>query len=136
MKKLRITVGGKAYDVTVEVLGEDAQGLGAHMGAPLPPPGPRPSGASPPVPGPVAGPPPAVGADPDLIRAPLAGTVQKIFVGEGAHVEEKSPVVLLDAMKMDTYIYASRSGTVEKIEVRPGDTVQVTDVLLRYRPGA
>jgi biotin carboxyl carrier protein len=136
MKKLRITVGGKAYDVTVEVLGEEVQGLGAHMGAPLPPPGPRPPGAPAPAAGPVAGPPPAVAADPDLIRAPLAGTVQKIFVSEGAHVEEKSPVVLLDAMKMDTYIYASRSGTVEKIEVRPGDTVQVTDVLLRYRPGA
>lgn len=136
MKKLRITVGEKVYDVTVEVLEEDAPGIGAHMGAPLPPLGTPPAGAPAPVALPVAGPPPAVAADPDLIRAPLAGTVQKIFVREGAHVEEKSPVVLLDAMKMDTYIYASRSGTIEKIEVKPGDTVQVTDILLRYRPGA
>ena len=48
--------------------------------------------------------------DPNVIASPIAGTVQKVFVTKGMHVEGKTPVVLLDAMKMDTYIYAPRSG--------------------------
>ena len=42
--------------------------------------------------------------DPNTIASPLAGTVQKVFVTKGMPVEAKTPVVLLDAMKMDTYI--------------------------------
>ncbi len=74
--------------------------------------------------------------DPDAILAPLAGTVQKVFVQAGTHVDAKAPVVLLDAMKMDTYIYAPRGGDVAEVEVAPGDSVQVGDCLIRYRHGA
>ncbi|MBK7770884.1 MAG: acetyl-CoA carboxylase biotin carboxyl carrier protein subunit [bacterium] len=65
--------------------------------------------------------------------APLAGTVQKVFVQAGTSVEEKTPVVLLDAMKMDTYIHAPRTGIVAEVCVAPGDVVQVGTVLARYR---
>ena len=41
--------------------------------------------------------------------------------------------VLLDAMKMDTYIHAPRTGIVAEVCVAPGDVVQVGTVLLRYR---
>jgi biotin carboxyl carrier protein len=91
------------------------------------------------VPRPAAVPAPAgppIKGDPDAILAPLAGTVQKVFVQAGAHVDAKAPVVLLDAMKMDTYIYAPRGGVVAAVEVSPGDSVQVGDCLIRYRHGA
>jgi len=69
-----------------------------------------------------------------VIASPIAGTVQKVFVTKGMPVEEKTPVVLLDAMKMDTYIYASRTGTIAEVYVEPGASVQVRDPLILYTP--
>ena len=136
MKKLRITVSGKVYDVEVQVL-QDDEAIGSAATLPYPGAATAPmTEAARPASAPAPAPVPGGAGDPNVIASPIAGTVQKVFVTKGMHVEGKTPVVLLDAMKMDTYIYASRSGTVEKIEVKPGDTVQVTDVLLRYRPGA
>jgi biotin carboxyl carrier protein len=71
---------------------------------------------------------------PNAILAPIAGTVQKVFVEPGSAVEPQAPVVLLDAMKMDTYIYAPRAMTVTEVNVRPGDAVQVGDSLVGFSP--
>jgi biotin carboxyl carrier protein len=132
MKKLRITVDGKAYDVTVQVLEDDEREMDAgSFLSPLPL-APRPARPAPlPAPGS-----PLPKGDPNAILAPLAGTVQKVFVSAGTRVDAKAPVVLLDAMKMDTYIYAPRGGEVAAVEVAPGDSVQVGDCLIRYRPEA
>jgi biotin carboxyl carrier protein len=140
MKKLRINVSGKIYDVVVQVLEDDEAAVSgggfldtlpsmSALRVPLPAPP-----VAPPV-APVAAPPPTR-RDVNLIAAPIAGTVQKLFVSAGTAVEAKTPVVLLDAMKMDTYIYAPRSGEVAEVCVEVGQTVQVGDVLLRYRPEA
>lgn len=141
MKKLRLTLNGKVYEVVVEVLEDDEQYVtGGNL------PSARTAGAAPrvktaaaPAPAPAAAParPAASNAkgtvDPNTILAPIAGTVQKVFVQAGTRVEEKTPVILLDAMKMDTYIHAPRTGEVAEVCVAPGDTVQVGVVLLRYR---
>ncbi|MHB8798576.1 MAG: biotin/lipoyl-containing protein [Thermoanaerobaculia bacterium] len=132
MKKLRITVSGKVYDVEVQVL-QDDEAIGSA--ATLPYPGaaaaPIPEAARP---APPAAPVPAGSLDPNVIASPIAGTVQKVFVTKGMHVEGKTPVVLLDAMKMDTYIYAPRSGTIAEVCVEAGASVQVRDPLIRYAP--
>ena len=135
MKKLRLTMNGKVYEVTVEVLEDDEQyvtggnvasartAAGALRVRPAPAPrAPAKNGA----PGAV---------DPDTILAPIAGTVQKVFVQVEQRVEEKTPVILLDAMKMDTYIHAPRTGNVAEVCVAPGDSVQVGTLLIRYRAG-
>lgn len=129
MKKLRITVNGKVYDVEVQVL-EDDERLASPLPlvSPIAMPAPAlvpPAGSAAP-----SGPPKA--GDPDVIASPIAGTVQKVFVAAGMPVEAKTPVVLLDAMKMDTYIYAPRSGKVAEVSAIPGTTVQVGDVLIRF----
>lgn len=137
MKKLRLTMNGKVYEVTVEVLEDDEQyvtggnvatartAAGAPRVKPAPAPAPR-APAKNGAPGTV---------DPDTILAPIAGTVQKVFVQADQRVEEKTPVILLDAMKMDTYIHAPRTGHVAEVCVAPGDTVQVGTLLIRYRAG-
>jgi biotin carboxyl carrier protein len=143
MKKLRLTLNGKIYEVVVEVLEDDEQYVtGGNL------PSARTAGGAPRVKAAPAGAPAAPGApaparpaasntkggvDPNTILAPIAGTVQKVFVQAGAAVEEKTPVILLDAMKMDTYIHAPRTGQVAEVCVAPGDTVQVGAVLIRYR---
>jgi glutaconyl-CoA/methylmalonyl-CoA decarboxylase subunit gamma len=130
MKKLRITVEGKVYDVTVQIL-EDDETAGAHGAAPA---------ASPAAPRPVVPPgPPTSGRplptrQPDAILAPIAGTVRKVFVEVGSEVEAQAPVLMLDAMKMDTYIYAPRAFTVTHVAVAPGAAVQVGDCLIRFTP--
>ena len=143
MKKLRITVNGKVYDVQVQVLEDDEQiATGAGYLSPLPP-SPAAKPAAPAAVAAAARPPaaPPPGAtplkgDPNAILAPIAGTVQKVFVQAGGTVDAKAPVVLLDAMKMDTYIYAPRPGTIAEVAVTPGDSVQVGDYLIRYKPEA
>ena len=138
MKKLRITVNGKDYDVSVQVLEDDEQVVTGSTGflSPLPPvtAPPRPPSA---MPAPVAAPSRSgapIKGDPNAILAPVAGTVQKLYVQAGSKVDAKAPVVLLDAMKMDTYIYAPRAGEVAEVGVNPGDGVQVGDCLIRYKP--
>lgn len=138
MKKLRITVNDRVYDVTVQVLEDDER---IDDGLPSPPlrsapreASPRPTAAGEPAraPSPIAN-----GTnDPSSIRAPIAGVVQKVFVQAGSHVEAKTPLLMLDAMKMDTYIYAPRSGEIEEVPVAVGASVQVGDRLVRYRPEA
>ena len=129
MKKLRITVEGKSYDVTVQVLEDDeATVSGAGFVSPLPAPPPRASAAPAPPP---AAPRMPVG-QPDAILAPIAGTVQKVFVQPGASLEAQAPVVMLDAMKMDTYIYAPRAMTITEVAVEVGASVQVGDPLVRF----
>ncbi len=143
MKKLRITVNSKVYDVTVQVLEDDERVAGENFLSPLPslgapapvvaaaPASPAPSPSHPMHPNgtPIKG-------DPNAILAPLAGIVQKIFVQVGSHVDAKAPVVMLDAMKMDTYIYAPRAGDIEEVSVTQGASVQVGDHLIRYKPEA
>ncbi len=153
MKKLRVTVNQKVYEVLVEVLEDDEQYVpGANMTGSLPPPpvlpgrkpaagaapapaAPAPAGAPPAAAGPAGGTLPT-GVNRNAILAPIAGTVQKVFVESGMPVEEKTPVILLDAMKMDTYIYAPRSGLIAEVCVKPGDAVQVGALLIRFQPEA
>ena len=136
MKKLRITVNQKVYDVVVQVLEDDEQAVtGAGFMNPLPPP---PKSAAVPVAAPAPAPPPVppstapLKGDPNAILSPIAGVVQKVYVQAGGTVDAKAPVVLLDAMKMDTYIYAPRAGKVAEVSVEAGDAVQVGDRLIRY----
>ena len=137
MKKLRLTMNGKVYEVVVEVLEDDEQYVtGGNLPAARAAAPPRNAQAAEAAPAPerAAAPNGVRGAvDPDTILAPIAGTVQKIFVQADTHVEEKTPIIMLDAMKMDTYIHAPRTGDVAEVCVAPGDTVQVGSLLLRYR---
>ncbi len=134
MKKLRITVNGKVYDVEVQVL-QDDEAIGSAATLPYPGAAALPmTEVAKPAPGPAPAPAAAGAGDPNVIASPIAGTVQKVFVTKGMHVEGKTPVVLLDAMKMDTYIYAPRTGTIAEVCVEAGASVQVRDPLIRYAP--
>lgn len=66
----------------------------------------------------------------DLV-APLTGKVVKILAEEGETVEEKQPVMIVEAMKMEHKLRAPFNGTVEKVHVAPGDMVQGGDLLIQ-----
>lgn len=130
MKKLRVTVEGKAYEVLVEMLDE----AGAPVAAP------RPAASAPVLAAPsapvvsaaAAAPKPAAApAASGDVPSPLAGKVVSIEVKVGQAVEEGAQVATVEAMKMNTYIYAPKAGTVSAILVNPGDGVEEGSALLR-----
>ena len=62
--------------------------------------------------------------------SPLEGKVWKINVSVGDVVEEDDEVVILEALKMETPIYAPEAGTVVSINVKEGDSVSEDQVLV------
>jgi acetyl-CoA/propionyl-CoA carboxylase biotin carboxyl carrier protein len=71
----------------------------------------------------------AYAVDPGDLRADMAGTVVKWLVQPGAHVTAGDPVVVLEAMKMETQVAAHRDGTVTDIRAEAGGVVSAGAVL-------
>jgi acetyl-CoA/propionyl-CoA carboxylase biotin carboxyl carrier protein len=59
----------------------------------------------------------------DTLASPMQGTIVKIAVEEGQHVEAGELVVVLEAMKMEQPINAHRAGTVTGLAAEVGVTV-------------
>ena len=71
---------------------------------------------------------PVTGGEP--VTAPLAGNIWKIHAVPGQSVQEGDVLFILEAMKMETEIRASKAGTVNSVTVKEGDSVSVGDTLL------
>ena len=127
IKRLKVTVDGKVYEVTVEVLDEcaDAPTLTAVTAHPPPAPLPAPAAAAAqPAPAARAARATTPAANSGDIRSPLAGKVVAISVKPGDQVTEGQQVMTLEAMKMNTYIYAPKAGRVVSVLAQPGDAVE------------
>jgi biotin carboxyl carrier protein len=64
------------------------------------------------------------------LSAGLAGTVVGVLVKPGDDVEAGQPVLVLEAMKMETEVSATHPGTVSAVHVGVGDDVKVGDALV------
>ncbi|MCU7914807.1 MAG: sodium-extruding oxaloacetate decarboxylase subunit alpha [Candidatus Thiodiazotropha sp. (ex Gloverina cf. vestifex)] len=64
------------------------------------------------------------------ITAPLSGNIHTIKVAAGQSVNTGDVVMVLEAMKMETEVRATSSGTVAQILVKEGDAVQIGTPLL------
>ena len=64
------------------------------------------------------------------VNAALAGNIFKVHVAPGATVSEGDPLLVVEAMKMETVVSAPRSGTVTGVFVSEGDKVAVGDALV------
>ncbi|NNC39820.1 MAG: acetyl-CoA carboxylase biotin carboxylase subunit, partial [Acidimicrobiia bacterium] len=62
-------------------------------------------------------------ADAGVLTAPMQGTIVKLHVKAGDHVEAGDPVCILEAMKMENEVKAPIAGEVVDMKVRAGDTV-------------
>ena len=135
------TINGKKYEVEVEKLEAykslDRNGVAAPAAPVLPasapvqrPAAPAPVAAAPapaPAPAPAAAPAPA-GAT--TVEAPMPGKILNIKVSEGQAVKFGEVVVIMEAMKMETEIVAPADGTVSKILVKAGDSVDTGAALV------
>jgi pyruvate carboxylase len=68
--------------------------------------------------------------NPNHIAAPMPGAVATVVVKPGQKVSKGSPLVSIEAMKMETTITAHRDATVIKVLVSPGDSVEPKDLLV------
>lgn len=117
-----VTVDGNEYVVKVDE-GGDVTDLAPVNGAPL-----SFGGSAPAAGGAAPAAMPAGGGDP--VPAPLAGNIWKVLVQPGQQVEEGQTLMILEAMKMETEVSASKAGVVGTISVKEGDAVKVGDTLL------
>jgi biotin carboxyl carrier protein len=69
-------------------------------------------------------------AEESVVRAPMPGRVLKLLVAEGEAVSAGAPLVVVEAMKMENELLAARAGTVRRIRVELGDTVERDSALL------
>jgi acetyl-CoA carboxylase biotin carboxyl carrier protein len=59
-----------------------------------------------------------------VLKAELAANLWKILVTEGQRVQAEETLMILESMKMEIAVMAPSSGTVTRIHVKEGDTVQ------------
>ncbi|XP_069746600.1 propionyl-CoA carboxylase alpha chain, mitochondrial isoform X3 [Narcine bancroftii] len=68
----------------------------------------------------------------NTIIAPMPGTVISIAVAVGDEVSEGREVCVIEAMKMQNSLMATKSGKVKEINYKPGNTVGEGDVLIEF----
>ena len=71
-------------------------------------------------------------ANPLHVAAPMPGSVVAIMVNVGELVAAGQKLATLEAMKMETTIYAVQAGKVVEVPVRPGTQVDGGDLLIRF----
>ena len=63
------------------------------------------------------------------VSASMPGKVVTVEVQVGDKVQEGQTILILEAMKMETEVNAPKSGSVSRVFVNEGDTVEVGDLL-------
>jgi acetyl-CoA/propionyl-CoA carboxylase, biotin carboxylase, biotin carboxyl carrier protein len=64
------------------------------------------------------------------VTAPMPGTVIRVLVEPGAQVEAREPLLVLEAMKMETPLFSPHDGVVGQVHVGEGDRVAGGEVLI------
>lgn len=133
IRKLRVTVDGRHYEVSVELDDEPGAAAAPPVGGGPPSSG-TPSDASgvsvAAIPTPVPTGAAAVTAGPGDVPSPLAGRVTAVNVVAGQGVKEGDHLLTLEAMKMNTFVIAPRAGMVKELKVSVGSAVEEGQALL------
>ncbi len=131
--KLQIAIDGKTYEVEVEIAEDDTQPR--MYPAYAPPPSSAADGA--PV-APAAGPRPlpagteVVADESKVCRSPIAGVVIRCNAQNGQQIQPNDLLLVVEAMKMETNVTAPVGGTIKNIRVKPGDAVQIGQVVVEF----
>jgi methylmalonyl-CoA carboxyltransferase small subunit len=76
---------------------------------------------------------PARAADESKVcRAPVAGIVVRINTHEGQQIQVNDPLLVLEAMKMETNITSPVAGKVKAVNATVGDAVQPGQILVEF----
>jgi len=124
MRKFRITVEGRSYNVVVEDLGAAAEVPDPARAAPVAAP------VAPVAASPAAAPPRPVAAGAGSVVAPLGGVVDTIDVTLGSVVAVGDKVATIEAMKMKNEVRSHVAGKVTQVAVTVNQGVETGQLLL------
>lgn len=71
-------------------------------------------------------------SNPSHLGSTIPGTVDQILVKEGDKVKVNMPLMVVEAMKMETTVVSKVNGTVDKLYVKSGDRVNNEDLLISF----
>lgn len=117
--KYKVTLNNRVYEVEVE-MGQAMLIDEYDAVAPAPAAAPAAPAAAPAAPAAV---PAAALASGEVVKAPMPGNILEINVAPGQKVEEGDVLIVLEAMKMENEIVATKSGTVAQVAVSKGAVV-------------
>lgn len=119
--KYKVTLNNRVYEVEVEqgeaMLVNEYELAAPAAAAPI-------AAAPAPVAAPAAAPAAGALAAGEVITSPMPGNILKINVTQGQKVNEGDVLIVLEAMKMENEISATKSGTVAQINVTKGAVVE------------
>ena len=64
------------------------------------------------------------------VRTHLPGNIYEVLCAEGDRVKKGDTLIIVEAMKMESPIYAPEAGLVQSVEVAKGQTVGSGEVLV------
>lgn len=119
--KYKVTLNNRVYEVEVEqgeaMLVNEYELAAPAAAAPI-------AAAPAPVAAPAAAPAAGALAAGEVVTSPMPGNILKINVAQGQKVNEGDVLIVLEAMKMENEISATKSGTVAQINVTKGAVVE------------
>lgn len=118
--KYKVTLNNRVYEVEVE-MGQAMLIDEYDAVAPAPAAAPAAPAAAPAAPAPA---PAAALASGEVVKAPMPGNILKINIAPGQKVEEGDVLIVLEAMKMENEIVATKAGTVAQVAVSKGAVVE------------
>lgn len=133
MRKFKITIDGKVYEVEVEEVGGN-ESVGT-ISAPQPiatkvKEEPVSQKVVKPTSNPTPTKAPTATVAGEEVVAPMPGKVLQLKVSEGDSAKDGDTLLILEAMKMENEIIANASGNIKKINVAANDMVDTGDVLM------
>jgi pyruvate carboxylase len=69
-------------------------------------------------------------SDNNQLGAPLQGLLYKVLVKKGEEIKKNHPLFIIEAMKMETTVTATKAGKVKSITLKPGSMVQKDDLIV------
>jgi glutaconyl-CoA/methylmalonyl-CoA decarboxylase subunit gamma len=124
--KYKVTLNNRTYEVEVEegkaMLIDEYEAYAPAAPAPVAAAAPAPAAA--PVAAAPAAPAGAALAAGEVVKSPMPGNILKINVTQGQKVNEGDVLLILEAMKMENEIVATKSGTVAQIVTAKGAVVE------------
>lgn len=70
------------------------------------------------------------------VKAPMPGLVTEILVNSGDRVSAGTPLLVMEAMKMENELRASGDGVVKEVLVKPRQAVEQGRILVTFEPPA
>ncbi|MFA6755665.1 MAG: biotin/lipoyl-containing protein [Bacilli bacterium] len=116
MKKYKVKVNGKLYEVELEAVEEVKGNVEAIKAKEKP--------AEAPVSKPVSN------GEGKQVLAPIGGAVLKVNVKVGDSVKKGDVLLVIEAMKLENEVVAPCEGTIKDVKVSKGANVQTKDLLV------